>query len=212
MMRLFGRTAAPREPSTPEAIQRLRDALALLEKRDALLQGKIDREVAFARDNATRNRRGALAAIKRKRMYETQQERDAAARTTLETQILTLEGSAVTLDTMAAMRAGASTMKAIHGNMTVEAVDEIHEEIAEQMGVADEINAAISQPLGGTAAYDEDDLASELDALGTMSMDDILALADVATAVAVPVAAPVAAPAPPSAEADLAALEASMAM
>lgn len=57
-MRLFGKPKQP--PSPADAIQRLRETLDLLEKREKYLEKKIDSELALAKKNAKSNKRGTL--------------------------------------------------------------------------------------------------------------------------------------------------------
>jgi len=102
--------------------------------------------------------------LKRKKTYEAQVEKIAGARMTIETQLIAIEGATVTMKTLDAMKMGAQTMKALHKNMTPEQVDDTMEEIQEQMALSNELNEAISQPLG-TELIDEDDLERELEEL-----------------------------------------------
>lgn len=57
--------------------------------------------------------------LKRKKTYETQMEKLAGARMTIEQQVMTLEGASVSLEAMQAMKMGASSMKTIHKDMYV---------------------------------------------------------------------------------------------
>eukprot|EP01098_Paradermamoeba_levis_P006214 TRINITY_DN2587_c0_g1_i2.p1 TRINITY_DN2587_c0_g1~~TRINITY_DN2587_c0_g1_i2.p1 ORF type:complete len:221 (-),score=46.08 TRINITY_DN2587_c0_g1_i2:110-772(-) len=169
MIKLFGR---PKPEVTPrESIQRLRDTLTMLEKREEYLEKKIHKERLFAKQNATKNKRAAIMALKRMKAYETQIERLSGARMTIETQVMALEGATVSLEAMNAMRMGASAMRTIHRNMNINDVDNTMEEIREQMDLVNEINDAIAQPIGGEI-YDEDELESELAALAEENLDE----------------------------------------
>jgi len=55
-MHLFGKAKA--KPSATDTIQRLRDTLDLLDKREKYLQKKADNEMVEARKNAQKNKRG----------------------------------------------------------------------------------------------------------------------------------------------------------
>lgn len=135
----------------------------MLEKREAYLQRKAEKELQIARQNAIRNKRSALAALKRKKAYELQMERLAGARVTIETQVLAIENASVALDALTAMRQGAETMRAIHSDMNVDDVDDVMEEIREQMDLANGVADAISKPLD--ESLDEEELEAELEAL-----------------------------------------------
>jgi charged multivesicular body protein 4 len=136
------------------------------------------------------------------------------ARMTIEQQVMTLEGANVSLEAMNAMKMGAASMKTIHKDMNIDQVDDIMDDIREQMDIANEINDAISQPLGGEV-LDEDELLGELESLEQESLDEqLLGLGAAKEPLAKLPSAPQKAPAKKQAvdeDAELAALEASMA-
>lgn len=113
----------------------------------------------------------ALLALKRKKQYENELDKNSGARMTLETQMMTLENANVNLEALNAMKVGSEAMKSIHGKMDINKVDETMEDIREQMDLASEISDAISQPVGFGVDIDEDELAAELDALEQEEMD-----------------------------------------
>lgn len=119
---------------------------------------------------AQKNKRAAMMCLKRKKTYESQIDKIAGARMTIDTQVSAIEGASLSMDAMNVMRMGAATMKDIHKNITVDVVDDTMEHIREQMDIANEINDAISQPLGG-AMFDEDELSAELEALEQEELD-----------------------------------------
>ncbi|ETV73549.1 hypothetical protein H257_11676 [Aphanomyces astaci] len=186
-MNLFGRKApAPVRTSpadTAETIRKLREQLDTLEKREAHIEKKMELQLDEAKKkSAAKDKRGAIFCLKRKKMYESEVEKLQGARMTLETQVMTLESTQVNMATFTALRSGANQMKAIHGQMNVDSVDDIMDDIQEEMATADEIGRAISQPLGN-ALYDEDELEQQLRELDDLAMEEQLA--------ASPVAAPV---------------------
>ena len=69
---LFGGKDKENCPSTNDAIQKLKDTEALLEKKQEFLEKKIDQEKEIARKNAQTSKRVALHALKKKRRYEKQ--------------------------------------------------------------------------------------------------------------------------------------------
>lgn len=64
-MNLFGK--AKTKPNPKDAIVKLRESLEMLEKRETFLQQKIENELKTARLNASKNKRAALMALKRKK-------------------------------------------------------------------------------------------------------------------------------------------------
>ena len=138
--------------------------------------------------------------------------------------ILMLETAKATTETVSALRAGASQMKAEQKASDINDVDKVMEEINDVTDMQREIQDALGTPVGMAADLDDDELLGELDELEAEDLDDQM-MAGVAPApiTAAPAAAapampsvPKAAPVAPAAEADedaeLAALEAEMAL
>lgn len=113
-------------------------------------------------------------ALKRKKMYEQQRENLRGARFNLETQLLAIENANVNKETMDAMRTGAQAMKSIHGEMNIDKVENTMDDIREQMDLANEITASISQPLGMDMGLDMDELDAELEQLEQEELDATL--------------------------------------
>ena len=59
----------------------------------------------------------AQAALRQKKMYETELDRLAGSRMTLETQVNAIENANMNLETMRAMQRGSAALKHIHANM-----------------------------------------------------------------------------------------------
>lgn len=175
-MNLFGRKSAPPVRATPQAtadtIRKIREQLDTLEKRELHIEKKIGMQLEEAKKkSAGKDKRGAIFALKRKKMYEAEIEKLQGARMTLETQVMTLESAHVNMETFTALRSGANQMKAIHGQMNVDTVDNIMDDIQEEMATADEIGRAISQPLGSTL-YDDDELEEELRMMEELDLEE----------------------------------------
>jgi len=111
--------------------------------------------------------------IKRKKTFELQMDKISGARMTIEQQAMTLEGANVTMEAINAMKMGAQSMKQVHGQMSLDQIDNTMEDIREQMDIANELSDAISQPLG-TDILDEDDLLAELEDLDQQNLDEQL--------------------------------------
>jgi len=169
-MKLFGKKK--KTPSPQESIQRLRDTIEMLTKREEYLEKKVEKELQVAKQNATKNKRVAMMALKRKKAYEAQVQKLSGARMTIEQQLMMIEGATVNLETINAMREGASALQGVHGAMSIDSVDNTMDQIREQMDIAAEISDAIAQPLGDP--IDEDELEAELAALEAENLDDQL--------------------------------------
>ena len=60
MWKIFGGKNKEQPPTTQEAIQKLRSTEEMLTKKSEFLEKKIDTEVAMARKNASKNKRGEI--------------------------------------------------------------------------------------------------------------------------------------------------------
>ena len=136
------------------------------------MQKKIDKETTVARANVKKNRRAALMAVKRKKVYEKQMDQLMGSRMTLETQIMALEQAQTNMEVFNAARMGAQGLAKAHNNMNVDEVDDVMDDITEQLQVADEIGSALSQPIGMGADLYDDDLEAELDDLEQGMIDE----------------------------------------
>jgi charged multivesicular body protein 4 len=154
-----------------DAIAQLKETLDILEKRQAILEKKIENEEKIARANATKNKRIAIAALKRKRAYNNEIEKMMGSRMTIETQIMTIENANTNLTTLKAMKDGANALSAIHGKMNIDKVEDTMDDIREQMDLANEISDAIAQPINFGDVIDEDELNAELENLEQEELD-----------------------------------------
>ncbi|KAI9208186.1 Snf7-domain-containing protein [Polychytrium aggregatum] len=170
-MNLFGKAKA--KPNAKDAIVKLRETLEMLDKRESYLQTRIDNELKLARANASKNKKVALMALKKKKVYEGQMEKLSQTKFTIEQQVMTIENANVNLETIKALKTGGDTLKAIHGELNVDKVDNVMDDIREQMDVANEISEAISQPTFGQE-LDEDELNAELELLEQQELDNTL--------------------------------------
>jgi charged multivesicular body protein 4 len=110
-------------------------------------------------------------SLKRKKAYEEQINKLSGSRTTLETQVMTIENANVNKEAFNALKTGADALKGINGAMDVDKVDSTMDDIREQMDIADEISNAISQPVNFGAEFDEDELNEELELLEQEELD-----------------------------------------
>jgi len=159
--------------SAQDAIIRLRTACDTQQKREDHLQKKIDGMIREAKEKmAKHDKKGAMFALKRKKMYEGELEKIANVKMTLETQVMNLESAAQNADTFNAMKSGTNTMKKIRTDLGIDKVDDLMDDIREEMDTAKDISDAMAQPIDGM--YDEDELLSELAELENLDMEEQL--------------------------------------
>jgi len=171
-MNLFGKKKqAP--PKLSETIQKLREALDILDKREKHLDKQIKAAVQEAKAKSKlKDKRGALFQIKRKRMYEKQIEQIYGKKSNIEMQIMALESAASNKEVLDVMRLGKDALKQAIQATDVEKVEETMEDINEQIALGDEIGEVMSNPIG--PLMDEDDLAKELDEMENEMVDEEL--------------------------------------
>lgn len=119
---------------------------------------------------AKKDKKGALFAMKRKKMYEAEIEKIQNTKMTLETQVMALESATQNIETYTAMKSGTNAMKKIRQDVDIENVDDLMDDIKEEMEIAQEIGNAISQPADPLMYGDEDDLLAEL---GELEQEDL---------------------------------------
>ena len=163
--------------------------VTFLDYREEHIQKKIDGAVAEAKKKMAKgDKKGALFAMKRKKLYEQEQAKIQNVRFTLETQVINLESAQQNAQTYSALKQGNTAMAGIRKDVGIEQVDDVMDEIKEEMEMAQEINDAIAQPVDPLMA-DEDELLEELNMLETADLEAEL-LAPPPTAVSAMPAAP----------------------
>lgn len=197
-MNLFGKKKSAAAATTADpthTILRLRETLDTLDKREVHLQKKIKGQLLEAKSKSqAKDKKGALFALKRKKMYEGEINKINGARMTLEQQVIALEGSNMNYETFRAMQSGAKAMQAARGKLDVDDVDQVMDDIQEEMDIADQIGDAIGRPAEGV--FDDEELLAELNMMEEADMEEQLLSTPAvpqtgsAAAVASPAAAP----------------------
>jgi len=105
-MNLFGKKKMAGPPPNPaDAIIKLRGTMETLTKREAYIQKKMEMMIVEAKGKmARKDRNGALFALKKKKMYEAEVTKIQGAMMNLESQAMSLEGSATNMEVFGAMR------------------------------------------------------------------------------------------------------------
>jgi len=135
------------------------------------LEKKIELELDTAKKNGTKNKRAAIAALKRKKRYEKQLQQIDGTLSTIEMQREALESANTNTNVLTTMKIASDALKAAHNSMDVDQVHDMMEDIAEQQDVAKEISDAISNPVAFGNDIDEDELEKELEELEQEELD-----------------------------------------
>jgi charged multivesicular body protein 4A/B len=112
----------------------------------------------------------AKAALRRKKNYEHQLEQTQAQMLTVEREISSIETANINKETLDAMKHAQQAMKKIHGNLTIDKVDQTMEELREQHAIGEEIAEALTQGNAATGV-DEDELDAEFEELQQAELD-----------------------------------------
>jgi len=115
-----------------------------------------------------------LQALKRKKRYEAQLNQIDGTLTTLEYQREALENANTNTEVLKIMKMAAEASKSAHGEIDIDKVHDLKDEIQEQNDIAKEISDVISSPIGIGMDIDEDDLMRELEELEQENLDSEL--------------------------------------
>jgi len=192
-MSYFGARPNPKQ-SARDAIVALRQQLQMIEKKEEYLQKKIDEELKKAKANAVSNKAAATAALRRKKLSETELERLSGTRMQLEMQVNTLESANMNAENLVAMKKASDALKVIYNKMDMNKIDQTMAEVNEQREFANDVAELISNPTF-SSLEDEDELKQQLSELEQDVLNERLMGADHVPvhlpATRVPTAAPV---------------------
>ena len=182
-----------RPPPAPPRSHHLRPRSAALPTAQ-----QINQQMSIARAKTkAKDKRGALMALKKKKLLDKEIGTIQATTFTMEQQCMMLEQAVTQVETVSAMKQGQQAMAAQQAKMGgIDAVEDVMDDIAEQQQDQEEITDALAQGIGGglMGLMDDDELLGELDELEAEDLDaQLLDLGPVASGPVAGVAAPAAA-------------------
>mmetsp|Transcript_54124 Transcript_54124/g.61945 ORF Transcript_54124/g.61945 Transcript_54124/m.61945 type:complete len:222 (+) Transcript_54124:142-807(+) len=170
-MKLFGKKKEKQVDSkqqTMDSLKNLKETLEDLEMRQQHITKKIDQQLEEAKtQNRKKNKKAALFALKKKKMYEGEVAKLDGARMTLEQQIFALEGATTQVNVLTSIKQGNKAIKSAYNNISVEEVDKVKDDLEDFKALQDEINDALK-----TDYEDEDELLDELDELEALEVEE----------------------------------------
>merc|ERR1712039_436761 len=102
-------------------IVKLRESISQQHKREAHVETKLDKMVLEAKQKMAKgDKKGALYAMKRKKLYEQEQQKIQNVLFTLETQVINLESAQQNAQTYQALKSGNAAMKSIRNKVDVD--------------------------------------------------------------------------------------------
>ncbi|KAK3581215.1 hypothetical protein CHS0354_024758 [Potamilus streckersoni] len=138
-----------------ESIRGLRKIEDKLNKMSEFLEEKVKEESTIVKKNATKNKRVALAALKRKKLCEKQLLHIGGTLSTIKLQRAALENAKINAEVFKAMASVSAALKSAHHNIDIEKVHSLMEDVVEQQEIGQEISDAISNPAGFGQDVDE---------------------------------------------------------
>ncbi len=154
------------------AIEKIQQSIALIESKEGVLSDKIRNALrdAFTK-NKLGNKKSALFALKRKKLYELEYERLESIHNGLIMKTMNLETMLINLEIYATLKVAANQMKTINNGMSTDTIDDALDDIHESINIADEISNILSQPIT-PEIYDEDELLEELNNIDIQDLQE----------------------------------------
>ena len=156
---------APAKPTDQDRVDRLRGSLeAFRVRHDDLMRKAGDEENKAKMFMNANNKKMALMAMKRRRVYENDMVSTSNTIMSLETQLSSIESARLNANAVEAMRDGAIVMSGAFKGLTLDDVDEVS--VSVQMQIQDNaaISDAIARPIGNNSLYtDEDEIQTTED-------------------------------------------------
>ncbi|CAA6654550.1 unnamed protein product [Spirodela intermedia] len=155
--------------STLATLDKLRETLENMEKKEDVLRKKISREVEKAKDLAKlKNKNAAIQCLKKKKLYESQIEQLGNCQLKVHDQMIAMENANATTETVDALRRGASAVKSINHSLKIDEIDKTMEQLGEQSENMKQIQEALAVHSFAADDFDEDELEAELEELEEM--------------------------------------------
>ncbi|XP_023173328.1 charged multivesicular body protein 5 [Drosophila hydei] len=178
MNRLFGR-GKPKEPgpSLNDCITGVDARAANIEEKIAKLETELRKyreQMSKMRESPAKNsvKQRALRVLKQKKAYEQQAESLRNQSFNMEQANYAAQSLKDTQATVAAMKDGVKQMKTEYKKINIDQIEDMHDDMADMLEQADEVQEAMGRTYG-MPEVDDDDLQAELDALGDeMALDD----------------------------------------
>jgi hypothetical protein len=164
-MKLFfgSKASQPGPVAVPDAIMKNKEAIDTLIKRHEFIEKKVAMQDNIAREKAkAKDKRGAMMALKSKKMLTAELETLGQARLTLEQQIMTLESSQTQQVAVQALQLGVQAQKQMNSQMNIDKIDQLMEDMQEQQDLQQDLQAKFTQVWGqGQPNMDDADLLAE---------------------------------------------------
>eukprot|EP00826_Nyctotherus_ovalis_P011445 TRINITY_DN12983_c0_g7_i1.p2 TRINITY_DN12983_c0_g7~~TRINITY_DN12983_c0_g7_i1.p2 ORF type:complete len:214 (-),score=100.01 TRINITY_DN12983_c0_g7_i1:4-645(-) len=175
---LFGKKkeAKKQQPNPQEAIKNINEQIESIDAREKLLEKKMTTLTHEALQlNKAKNKRGAILALKKKKMFEGEFNKISGMKLMLEQQKVQIEASINDADIFTALKKGNEAINTVNKEVNIDNFQELKDDLEEQQANAEEIGTFF----GDMAKEGEDELLQELDQLESDNVEQQLQGADV---------------------------------
>ena len=150
------------QENTMSTIDRLKESVDIIERKQLIIDSKIIQMIKEAiNKNKIGNKKSALFALKRKKLYEKELNNLDSIRSNLELKIMNLETLLINLEVFSTLRLAATQMKTINHEIDIDSLDNTLDDLQEGLSITDEISSILTQPIV-PETFDEDELMDEL--------------------------------------------------
>lgn len=176
-------------PPPSKAIDKLKETLITLEKREAFLEEEIMNLKSQAKECVKNdNKQKAINFLKKVKLLEKEATSISGHKFNLEVQVSALTQAVTNSETINAMRLGRETLSGLDAKLDPDKVADVMDELTENLAKIDEVADAMARPIG--IVLDDDALLQELEDLSlkehTISVPKVTELPNVPDLPSVP--------------------------
>ncbi|KAL4999660.1 Snf7 family [Aspergillus recurvatus] len=175
MNRLFGTKNAAPKPTLEGAISNVDNRIASIDVKLSALNSELSSyqsKLSKMRDGPGKNaiKQKALKVLQRRKQYEAQREQLSQQSWNMEQAGMMQDNLKNVMTTVDAMKTTTKTLKKQYGNIDIDKIERMQDEMADLMEIGNEINESISRAYDIPEDVDEAELDAELEALGEDSL------------------------------------------
>ncbi|RAH43271.1 putative SNF7 family protein (Cta1) [Aspergillus brunneoviolaceus CBS 621.78] len=175
MNRLFGSKNAAPKPTLDGAISNVENRISSIDVKLAALNSELSTyqtKIAKMRDGPgkTALRQKALKVLQRRKQYEAQRDQLSQQSWNMEQAGMMQDNLKNVMTTVDAMKTTTKTLKKQYGQIDIDKIERMQDEMADLMDIGNEIQESISRAYDVPEDVDEAELDAELEALGEETM------------------------------------------
>jgi charged multivesicular body protein 4 len=159
-LNIFGKKKETSNPSVMDTIQKLKEQVIILNKRNNCVEQKIAAIMTEIKEVAKTNQQKALLLLDKKKTYDEEIHKNDCASILLEKQIASLETSVINKQVTDTLRNGNIFVKKFQQTMNIDNIEDLMDDIKETADTQKTISEIFSNQVQNI--YDDEDLLNEL--------------------------------------------------